>query len=119
MVIEPWDEQGICKFTYGQGDGKRKPKPEFFDKEGEPLDPEVRRLIHSLTKVSLIVEQKPYSIHGNIGTTLRVLGVQVQEIVTNENASTDHTLSDPGGLTKANLGAMFKAALSAAIKRAS
>ena len=39
-VVTPWDDKGNCKFTYGVGDGSRKPKPEpvFTDVNGERLD---------------------------------------------------------------------------------
>ena len=36
-AITVWDEEGVCKFTYGAGDGSRKPKPEpeFVERMGK------------------------------------------------------------------------------------
>lgn len=114
VVMTPWDEKGIVKFTYGAGDGSRKPRPtpEFFDKDGEPLDPEVLRKVHAGTKVNLIIQQKPYAMGGNVGTSLKVLGVQILEIKTHDSAQGDrdpYAFGDEA-LSKDDLGAMFKAA---------
>ena len=114
VTLSPWDESGIVKYSYGQGDGSRKPKPEpqFFDKDGEPLDPEVLRKVHAGTKVSLIIQQKPYAMGGNVGTSLRVLGIQVLEIKTHESAQGDRDAYSFGDdhLSQDDLGALFKAA---------
>ena len=102
QAIEPWDEEGTCKYTYGKGDGtrKEKPAPVFVDTEGSALDPSVLRDIRKGTKVRLIVQQKPYSVGPNIGTTLRVLGVQVVELVSGNGSvdSGDLSVDDIAGI---------------------
>ena len=102
QAIEPWDEEGTCKYTYGKGDGtrKEKPAPIFVDSEGSALEPAVLRDIRKGTKVRLIVQQKPYSVGPNIGTTLRVLGVQVIELVSGNGSvdSGDLSVEDIAGI---------------------
>ena len=46
-VVTPWDDKGNCKFTYGAGNGSRKPQPEvvFTDVNGERLDQDQLSLI--------------------------------------------------------------------------
>tara|TARA_R100000406_G_C3098682_1_gene121373 strand:- start:299 stop:874 length:576 start_codon:yes stop_codon:yes gene_type:complete len=94
-AMTPWDEAGLVKYSYGAGDGSRKPKPEpvFVDTDGAPLSPEILRDVRAGTKANLIVQQKPYSMGPNIGTSLRVVGVQVVELVTNNGAVDSGTLS--------------------------
>ena len=94
-AMTPWDEAGLVKYSYGAGDGSRKPKPEpvFVDTDGAPLAPEILRDVRAGTKANLIVQQKPYSMGPNIGTSLRVVGVQVVELVTGNGAVDSGTLS--------------------------
>ena len=94
-AMTPWDEAGLVKYSYGAGDGSRKPKPEpvFVDTDGAPLSPEILRDVRAGTKANLIVQQKPYSMGPNIGTSLRVVGVQVVELVTGNGAVDSGTLS--------------------------
>ena len=69
--------------------------------------------MHVGTKVNLIVDQRPYALGGNVGTSLKVLGVQVLEIVTHKSAQGDrdpYAFGDVEALSKDDLGAMFKAA---------
>ena len=102
QAIEPWDEEGTCKYTYGKGDGSRKekPAPVFVDTEGTKLESSVLQSIRRGTKVRLIVQQKPYSVGPNIGTTLRVLGVQVVELASGNGAvdSGDLSVEDIAGI---------------------
>lgn len=94
-AMTPWDEAGLVKYSYGAFDGSRKPKPEpvFVDTDGAPLAPEILRDVRAGTKANLIVQQKPYSMGPNIGTSLRVVGVQVVELVTGNGAVDSGTLS--------------------------
>ena len=82
-AMTPWDEEGTCKYTYGAGDGTRKAKPEpvFVDTNGDAIEKSVLQGVRKGTKVRLIVQQKPYSMGPNVGTSLRVLGVQIIELV--------------------------------------
>ena len=102
-ALEPWDEEGTCKYTYGKGDGSRKekPAPVFVDTEGTAIDKSVLRDVRKGTKVRLIVQQKPYSVGPNIGTTLRVLGVQIIELVGANGAV------DSGDLSVEDVAALF------------
>lgn len=101
-ALSPWDETGFCKYTYGEGDGTRKGKPEpvFVDSDGELIDRNVLRDVRKGTKVRLIVQQKPYAMGPNIGTSLRVLGVQIIELATGNGAvdSGDLTVEDVNDL---------------------
>lgn len=102
-AMTPWDESGLCKYTYGAGDGTRKPKPEpvFVDTTGQPIEKAVLKDVRRGTKVNLIVDQKPYSMGPNVGTTMRVIGVQIVELVTGNGAV------DSGDLSTEDVAAMF------------
>ena len=69
-AMTPWDEEGVCKYTYGAGDGTRKAKPEpvFVDTNGDAIEKSVLQGVRKGTKVRLIVQQKPYSVGPNIGS---------------------------------------------------
>jgi|TARA_Y100000289_G_scaffold4821_1_gene4428 hypothetical protein len=94
-ALSPWDETGFCKYTYGEGDGSRKGKPEpvFVDSDGEVIERNILRDVRKGTKVRLIVQQKPYAMGPNIGTSLRVLGVQIIELATGNGAVDSGDLS--------------------------
>ena len=102
-AMEPWDEEGTCKYTYGAGDGSRKPKPEpvFVDTDGQPITKAVLKDVRKGTKVNIIVDQKPYSMGPNIGTTMRVVGVQIVELVSGNGSV------DSGDLSVEDVAAMF------------
>lgn len=102
-AITPWDDAGLCKYTYGVGDGARKPKPApvFVDSDGQPIAPDVLRDVRKGTKVRLIVQQKPYAMGPNVGTSLRVLGVQIIELATGNGAV------DSGDLSVEDVAALF------------
>ena len=90
-AYEPWNEEGLAKFTYG-GETK-KPEPIFVDTEGAPIERAVLRAVRRGTKVRLIVHHKPYVIPQKIGTSLRVLGVQIVELATGNGAVDSGTLT--------------------------
>ena len=89
-VVTVWDDKGTAKFTYGAGDGSRKPKPEpeFVDVHGRRLNQEQLSLIKQGSKVCLTIDQKPYMFEdtktrhtkATIGTTLRVIEVKALEV---------------------------------------
>lgn len=95
---EPWDESGVCKYTYG-GETSR-PIPIFVDAEGTVLPIEVLRDLRRGTKARLIVQQSPYTKPSK-GTSLRVLGVQVLELATGNGAV------DSGELSAEDVAAIF------------
>jgi len=101
-AMTPWDDEGLCKYTYGAGDGSRKGKPEpiFVDSDGEVIERSVLKDVRRGTKVRLIVQQKPYSMGPNVGTSLRVLGVQIIELATGNGAvdSGDMSVDDVAAL---------------------
>ena len=102
-AMTPWDEAGVCKYTYGAGDGSRKPKPEpvFVDTNGDAIPREVLLTVRKGTKVNLIVDQKPYAMGPNVGTSMKVVGVQIVELVTANGAV------DSGDLSVEDVAAMF------------
>ena len=102
-AMTPWDDAGLCKYTYGEGDGSRKAKPEpvFVDTNGDPIEKPVLMTVRKGTKVNLIVDQKPYAVGPNIGTSMRVIGVQIVELVAGNGAV------DSGNLSVKDVASMF------------
>lgn len=102
-AMTPWDDGGICKYSYGAGDGSRKPKPEpvFVDCDGQPVEKSVLKDVRKGTQVNLIVDQKPYSMGPNVGTSMRVIGVQIVKLVTAGGAV------DSGELSADDVAGMF------------
>ena len=103
VAMTPWDDAGVCKYTYGEGDGSRKPKPEpvFVDTSGDPIEKAVLMGVRKGTKVNIIVDQKPYAMGPNVGTSMRVIGVQIVELVSGNGAV------DSGDMSVADVAAMF------------
>ena len=103
VAMTPWDDTGTCKYTYGEGDGSRKAKPEpvFVDTSGDPIEKAVLMGVRKGTKVNIIVDQKPYAMGPNVGTSMRVIGVQIVELVSGNGAV------DSGDMSVADVAAMF------------
>lgn len=97
IAARKWDEDGLCKYQFG-GDTKR-PDLVFVDTEGTVLDKPTRASIRKGTKVRIICDQKPYT-KPNVGTTIKVLGVQVVELVAGE-------VSDSGELSAEDVVELF------------
>ena len=102
-ALTPWNDEGVCKYTYGQGDGSRKPKPEpvFVDTNGDPIEKSVLLTVRKGTKVNIIVDQKPYAMGPNVGTSMRVIGVQIVELASGNGAV------DSGDMSVEDVAAMF------------
>ena len=102
-AMTPWDDNGVCKYTYGAGDGSRKPRPEpvFVDTNGDPIDKSVLMTVRKGTKVNIIVDQKPYAMGSNVGTSMRVIGVQIVELASGNGAV------DSGDMSVEDVAAMF------------
>ena len=100
--LPTWDENGVVKYSYGAGDGSRKSKPEpvIVDTNGDPVSKEVLKTVREGTKVNIIIQQKPYAM-GQFNTSLRVIGVQIVELVTHSGAV------DSGDLSVEDVAAMF------------
>ena len=96
--LPKWDDEGLVKISYGGDTGR--PSPVFIDSEGAVLEDSVRASIRKGTKVRLIVDQKPYT-KPSLGTTLKVLGVQVLELASG-------AVSDSGDLTEDDVIALFQ-----------
>ena len=103
VAMTPWDDAGVCKYTYGAGDGSRKAKPEpvFVDTSGDPIEKSVLMGVRKGTKVNIIVDQKPYAMGPNVGTSMRVIGVQIVELVSGNGAV------DSGDMSVEDVAAMF------------
>ncbi len=102
-AMTPWDDGGLCKYTYGAGDGSRKAKPEpvFVDATGAPIERAILKDVRKGTKVNIIVDQKPYCMGSNVGTSMRVVGVQILELATGNGAV------DSGDLSVEDVAALF------------
>lgn len=102
-ALPKWDDAGFVKYSYGQGDGTKKPVPEpvFVDTEGKPVDKEVLKAARKGTKVRIIVQQSPYVFGQKIGTKFKVLGVQIVELATGNGAV------DSGDLSVEDVAAIF------------
>tara|TARA_Y200000002_G_scaffold383224_1_gene404197 strand:- start:16670 stop:17239 length:570 start_codon:yes stop_codon:yes gene_type:complete len=92
-----WGEDGLVKYSFG-GDTSR-PDLVFVDTDGQILDTATRKSIRKGTKVRLICDQKPYT-KPSVGTTIKVLGVQVIELVAG-------AVSDSGEMTTDDIVSMF------------
>ncbi len=105
VAMTPWDDAGLCKYTYGAGDGSRKAKtePVFVDSTGVPIERAVLKDVRKGTKVNIIVDQKPYCMGSNIGTSMKVIGVQIIELATGNGAV------DSGDLSVEEVAGMFGA----------
>ena len=97
-----WNEEGLVKYSYGEGDGSRKAKPEpvIVDSDGVPCSKEVLRSVRGGTKVNIIIQQKPYAM-GTFNTSLRVVGLQIVELATGNGAV------DSGNLSVEEVAEMF------------
>lgn len=93
-----WDDEGLVKYSYGGDTGRDAVL--FVDTDGTVLADEVRASIRKGTKVRIIVDQKPYTKPA-MGTTLKVLGAQVVELVSGQ-------VSDSGELTETDIVALFQ-----------
>ena len=101
--VPAWDENGVAKYTYGEGDGTRKKlEPIFVDTDGAPLSKEYLASVRKGTVVNLIVDQKPWpSSVPTLNTSLKVVGVQIVELVTGNGAV------DSGNLSVEDVAKMF------------
>jgi hypothetical protein len=93
-----WDDEGLVKFSYGGDTGR--PDPVYVDTAGQPVEKAVLKEVRKGTKVRLIVQQTPYTKPA-MGTTLKVLGVQIVELATGNGAV------DSGDLTAEDVAALF------------
>lgn len=97
IAARKWDEDGLVKYSFG-GDTTR-PDLVFIDTEGSILDKPTRQSIRKGTKVRIICDQKPYT-KPSVGTTIKVLGVQVIELVAGQ-------ISDSGEMSAEDIVSMF------------
>ena len=88
--VPKWDEEGLVKYSFDGDTGRA--RPVFVDAVGDPIDLSVLKTIAKGTKVQIICQQVPYTKPAK-GTTLKVLGVQVIELVAMNGASDSGTLS--------------------------
>ena len=85
-----WTEDGLVSYTFDGDTGRA--RPVFVDSNGDPVDLSVLKTVAKGTKVKIICQQVPYTKPAK-GTTLKVLGVQIIELVTSNGASDSGTLS--------------------------
>lgn len=96
--LPKWDDEGLVKFSYGGETGRK--EPVFVDTEGNPIERSVLRGVRKGTKVNIIVQQTPYT-KPSLGTTLKVLGIQIVELASSNGAV------DSGDLSVEDVAAMF------------
>lgn len=98
VALPKWDDDGLVKYSYG-GETRRA-EPVFVDTEGQPIERAVLRDVRKDTKVRLIVQQGPYVFGNKVGTRLKVIGVQIIELVTGNGAvdSGDLSVEDVAGI---------------------
>ena len=85
-----WDDEGFVKYSDGGETGRV--EPIFVDTSGEVLPKATLKDLRKGTKVRLIAQQTPYT-KPSLGTTLKVLGVQVVELATGNGAVDSGTLT--------------------------
>jgi hypothetical protein len=99
-AFAPWDDEGLIGYSYGEA-RPYNPIPVFVDTTGEPVEMDVLRDIRKGTKVRLIIQHKPYSMPGKIGTSIKVIGFQIVELVTGNG------VMDSGDISVEDVGAML------------
>ena len=87
---EKWDDEGLVKYSFDGDTGR--PRPVFVDASGDVVPVSVLKSAARGTKVKIACQQVPYTKPA-MGTTLKVLGVQVVELVTSNGASDSGNLS--------------------------
>ena len=95
--LPKWDDEGLVKVSF-DGDTGRK-RPVFVDTQGDAIELSVLKDVRKGTKVRLIVQQTPYT-KPSMGTTLKVLGVQIVELASGSGAvdSGDLSVEDVAGM---------------------
>ena len=96
--LPKWDDSGLIKYSF-DGDTGRK-RPHFVDTDGDVVDLSVLKSVRKGTKVRIVCQQTPYTKPA-MGTTIKVLGVQIVELVSGNGAV------DSGDLSAADVAAMF------------
>jgi hypothetical protein len=99
-AFAPWDDEGLAGYSYGEA-RPNNPIPVFVDTTGEPVEMSVLRDIRKGSKVRLIIQHKPYSLPGKIGTSIKVVGCQIVELVTGNG------VVDSGNLSAEDISSMF------------
>ena len=93
-----WDETGLVKYSF---DGEtNRARPVVIDSNGDVVEMDVLKAIRGGTKVRLIVQQFPYT-KPSIGTSVKVLGMQIIELATGMGAV------DSGNLSVADVAEIF------------
>ena len=85
-----WTDDGLVSYDFDGDTGR--PRPVFVDTNGDPLSIETLKSVSKGTKVKIACQQFPY-LKPNKGTSIKVLGVQVIELVTYNGASDSGSLS--------------------------
>jgi hypothetical protein len=85
VAVNPtkWDDEGLVKYSFDGETGRK--RPHFIDTVGDVVPTEVLNSVRKGTKVRIIVNHTPYTKPA-LGTTLKVLGVQIVELVSGNGA---------------------------------
>jgi|TARA_B100000085_G_C18452479_1_gene475469 hypothetical protein len=93
-----WSDDYVVKYSFDGDTGR--PRPVFVDTSGDVVSKDIQASIRKGTKVKVICQQTPYT-KPKAGTTIKVLGVQIIELVTGSGAT------DSGNLTVDDIKDMF------------
>ena len=95
---EKWDDEGLVKVSFDGDTGRA--RPVFVDSSGDVIPMAVLKSARAGTKVKIACQQTPYTKPA-MGTTIKVIGVQVIELVSGNGAV------DSGNLSVDDVAAMF------------
>ena len=100
--VPKWDANGVMKYSFGEGNGSRPPipPPVIIDTNGDPVEKAILATVRSGTKVNMILQQKPFA-YGSFNTSIRIIGLQIVELVTGNGAV------DSGNMSVEDVAAMF------------
>lgn len=76
--LPKWDDDGVVKISFGGETGR---EIVFLDTEGQVVPVETLKQVSKGTKVRIICQQTPYT-KPSLGTSLKVLGIMIIELVT-------------------------------------
>jgi hypothetical protein len=95
---EKWDDEGLVKFSFDGDTGRA--RPVFVDSSGDVIPLAVLKSVSRGTKVKIACQQTPYTKPA-MGTTIKVIGVQVIELATMNGAV------DSGNLSVEDVASLF------------
>lgn len=93
-----WDDEGLVKYSFDGDTGRA--RPVFVDTSGDPVGLDILKTVSRGSKVKVACQQVPYTKPA-MGTTLRVLGVQIVQLAAANGAV------DSGSMSTEDVAALF------------